>query len=114
MHETTRHPPAPRLLDRLRAALQVRHRSPRTQDAYVGWVRRFILFHRKRHPADMGPDEVAAFLSHLAVHDQVSASTQNQALSALLFLYADVLQQPLPPLPGIVHARRPVRVRCAA
>jgi integron integrase len=99
MSETPQHAPAPRLLDRVRTALRVRHRSPRTEDAYVGWVRRVIL-----------SNEVAQFLSHLAVHEHISASTQNQALCALLFLYAEVLQTPLDPLAGIVHARRPVRV----
>jgi integron integrase len=105
-----RQPPAPRLLDRVRIALRTRHRSPRTEEAYVGWIRRFILFHRKRHPADMGPDEVSTFLSDLAVEKHVSASTQNQALCALLFLYADVLQAPLAHVTGVVHARRPIRV----
>ena len=110
MSEPPKQTPAPKLLDRVSTALRVRHRSPRTEECYVGWIRRFILFHRKRHPADMGPAEVAAFLSHLAVHEHVSASTQNQALCALLFLYSNVLQTPLAQLAGIVHARRPVRV----
>lgn len=87
MSEETGHS-APKLLDRVSTALRTRHYSRRTEEAYVGWTRRFILFHRKRHPNDMGHVEVAAFLSHLAVIGRVSASTQNQALCALLFLWA--------------------------
>ncbi|MGH9366611.1 MAG: integron integrase, partial [Thermoanaerobaculia bacterium] len=94
----------PRLLDR------VRHYSLRTEEAYVAWIRRFILFHRKRHPAEMGEPEINAFLSHLAVHGRVAASTQNQALSALLFLYRQVLEKPFPNLESIVRARRPTRL----
>ena len=84
-------PPAisfpPRLLDRVRIAARQRHYSLRTEQSYVAWVRRFILFHGKRHPKDMGAPEIVAFLSDLAVRRRVSASTQNQALSSLLFLY---------------------------
>ena len=76
----------PRLLDRLRAALRVRHRSRRSDDAYTEWVRSYVLFHRKRHPAELGPADVSAFLNHLAVEGEVTASTQNQALNALVFL----------------------------
>ena len=76
----------PRLLDRVRLVIRARHYSPRTETAYVGWIRRFILFHGKRHPSTMGEREVVAFLSHLAVCGEVAASTQNQALHALLFL----------------------------
>src|SRR5262249_48232105 len=82
----------------------------RTEEAYLGWIRRFIVFHRKRHPSDMGQEEVAAFLSYLAVKRHVSASTQNQALSALLFLYKDVLERPFANLDSIVRAERPVRL----
>jgi Phage integrase, N-terminal SAM-like domain len=78
--------PPPRLLDRVRQALQTRHYSRRTEKAYVGWIRRYILFHRKRHPAEMGAPEVTQFLTALAVERKVAASTQNQALGALLFL----------------------------
>ncbi|WP_334107457.1 integron integrase [Methylobacillus sp.] len=102
--------PPPRLLDRVRAAIRVRHYSIRTEDAYVDWVRRYILFHGKRHPADMGADEVAAFLSDLAVNRQVSASTQNQAKAALLFLYKQVLQQDLPWLSEVVAAKQSRRL----
>ena len=79
----------PRLLDRVRAANRLRHGSRSTEKSYVGWIRRFVLFHGKRHPADMGAPEVAQFLSSLAVEGKVAASTQNQALSALLFRTAE-------------------------
>ena len=105
-----RSPPPPRLLDRVRAALRARHYSPRTEKAYVGWIRRFILFHGKRHPDDMGADEVAAFLSSLATDAGVSASTQNQALAAILFLYRKVLAVDLPWLTDVVRAKRPLRM----
>ena len=103
-------PPAPhppRLLDRVREAIRARHYSRRTEKAYVHWIRRFIFFHDKRHPADMGSAEVTAFLTSLAVRDKVAASTQNQALSALLFLYREVLDVDLPWLEDVVRAKRP-------
>ncbi|WP_175304622.1 integron integrase [Candidatus Nitrospira nitrificans] len=103
-------PPPPRLLDRVRAAIRTRHYSRRTEKAYVGWIRRYILFHGKRHPAEMGASEVTRFLSSLAVEGQVAASTQNQAVSALLFLYREVLGQELPWLDEVIRARRPVRL----
>jgi hypothetical protein len=84
--------PKPRLLDRMREALRLRRYSRRTEEAYVAWARRFILFHGKRHPSGLGAPEVTAFLTSLAVDGRVAASTQNQALSALLFLYRDVLE----------------------
>jgi integron integrase len=94
----------------VREALRVRHRSPRTEKAYVGWIRRYIIINGKRHPSEMGAAEVEGFLSSLAVEGGVSASTQNQALAALLFLYRDVLGIDLPWLDGIVRARRPERL----
>ncbi|WP_243324993.1 integron integrase [Geothrix sp. SG200] len=100
----------PRLLDQLRERLRVRHYSLRTEDAYVDWVRRFILFHGKRHPREMGAAEVQAFLSHLAVERHVSPSTQNQAKSALLFLYQDLLKVDLPWLSEVVQAKRQARL----
>jgi len=100
----------PRLLDRVRTAVRTRHMSRRTEQAYVFWIRRYILFHDKRHPAALGAEEVTRFLSHLAEHRRVSASTQNQALSALLFLYRHVLGVELSWLDGLVHARRPAHV----
>jgi integron integrase len=94
----------------VRAALRARHGSRRTEKAYVGWIRRYILFHGKRHPAEMGATEITQFLSALAVERHVAASTQNQALSALLFLYRHVLEQELPWLEDVVRARRPARL----
>lgn len=96
----------PRLLDQVRGRLRALHYSYRTEQQYLFWVRRFILFNGKRHPADMSAAEVEAFLTHLAVDRQVSASTQNQALAALLFLYQKVLQVELPWLDGIVRAKQ--------
>ncbi|WP_423748246.1 integron integrase [Geothrix paludis] len=100
----------PRLMDQLRERLRVRHYSLRTEDAYVDWARRFILFHGKRHPRDMGAGEVQAFLSHLAVDRRVSPSTQNQAKAALLFLYRNLLEVDLPWLSEVVQAKRPPRL----
>ena len=97
----------PRLLDRVRDAIRVRHYSRRTEIAYVGWIRRFILFHGKRHPREMGAGDVTRFLSALATDRNVSASTQNQALAALLFLYGEVLEIRLPWLNEIVRASTP-------
>jgi hypothetical protein len=85
----------PKRLDRVRSAIRLLHDSIRTEDAYVQWIERFIVFHDKRHPLDMGEREVEAFLVHLAVDEDVAASTQNQAMSALLFLYKIVLERPL-------------------
>jgi integron integrase len=103
-------PRAPKLLDQLRLALRTRHYSIRTEDAYAGWARRFILFHDKRHPAEMGAAEVVAFLSDLAQRGRVSASTQNQALSALLFLYRVVLRRELEGLDATIRASTPRRL----
>jgi integron integrase len=103
-------PQPPRLLERLRSALRARHYSLRTEQSYVAWVKRFILFHGKRHPDDMGEPEINAFLSSLATDGRVAASTQNQALSALLFLYRHVLEKPFPEMPSLVRARRPARL----
>ncbi len=97
----------PRLLDAVRQTTRLKHLSSSTEQAYVNYIRRFILFHDKRHPKEMGADEVRAFLTHLAVEDKVAASTQNVALSALLFLYRDVLQLNLPDISGTVRARHP-------
>lgn len=100
----------PKLLDQVRNAIRLRHYSLRTERAYVDWIRRYILFHNKRHPKDMGADEIVAFLSHLAVERTVASSTQNQALSALVFLYKAVLGMDLPWLDGIERAKRPQRL----
>lgn len=100
----------PKLLDQLRNRIRVKHYSIRTEQQYVQWVRRFIVFHGKRHPRDMGVAEVEAFLTHLAVDGLVSASTQNQALSALLFLYKEVLGVNLPWLADVTRAKTPQRL----
>ncbi len=101
----------PRLLDRVRAVCRARHFSLRTEDAYVGWIRRFILFHAKRHPSEMGIAEINAFLTSLAVERHVAASTQNQARCALLFLYKAVLEVKLEEASdAVVLAQRPQRL----
>jgi site-specific recombinase XerD len=100
-----------KLLDQMREVMRLKHLSYRTEKAYLSWVKRFILFHDKRHPKDMGAPEIRAFLSYLATHDNVAASTQNNALNALLFLYRYVLRQPFPDLEDSnapnVHAASP-------
>jgi integron integrase len=101
---------SPKLLDRVRAEIRLRHYSLRTEQSYVDWARRFILFHHKRHPAEMGAAEIRDFLSHLAVDRHVSASTQNQAKSALLFLYREVLKVELPWLDEVVVAKSAKRL----
>jgi integron integrase len=103
-------PKAPRLLDRVREAIRRRHYSDRTEETYVHWIKRFIYFSGKRHPAELGEEEVTAFLNHLASELNVAAATQNQALSALLFLYKEVIGQPLPWLDGLERAKRPARM----
>ena len=103
-------PRPPKLLERMRIHLRTRHYSIRTEEAYIDWARRFILFHGKRHPRDMGAVEVEAFLSHLAVERHVSASTQNQAKAALLYLYKQVLEIDLPWLNEVVQAKTPKRL----
>ena len=98
---------APRLLDLVRDRLRLKHYSLRTEQAYVGWIKRYIIHHGRRHPKDMGKREVEAFLTSLAVERDVSAATQGQALSAILFLYREVLVQPLPWLDEVARAKRP-------
>ncbi len=102
--------PKPKLLDQLREACRVRHYSRRTEDCYFDWGRRFILFHNKRHPNEMAAAEINAFLTHLAVEAEVSASTQNQAFSAILFLYQKVLQIDPGRIEGVIRAKRPRRL----
>ncbi|MDO8676944.1 MAG: phage integrase N-terminal SAM-like domain-containing protein [Acidobacteriota bacterium] len=102
-------PAPPKLLEGVRAAIRLRHYSRRTEQAYVSWIRRFIVYHGKRHPRELGAPEVTGFLSSLAERS-VSASTQNQALSAILFLYDVVLGERLPWMNDIVRAQRPVRL----
>jgi len=102
--------PTPKLLQQVEDALRVRHRSPRTAEAYVHWIRRYVLFHDKRHPRELGKAELEQFLNHLAVVRGVSASTQTQALSALIFLYRHVLGLPFEWLENLTRARKPVRL----
>lgn len=107
-------PPAPaarpRLLEQVRDTIRRRHYSYRTEETYVHWVRRFIHFSGLRHPRELGAMEVTAFLNYLASDREVAAATQNQALSALLFLYKEVLAEPLPWLDGLERAKRPARL----
>jgi integron integrase len=100
----------PKLLEQVREAIRARHYSLRTEETYLSWMKRFILFHDKRHPRDMGRQEVQQFLSHLAVEGHVAASTQSQALSAIVFLYRQVLKQDIGWLDEVVRAKQPHRV----
>jgi len=100
----------PKLLEQVRHAIRIRHLSPQTEQAYVGWIKRFIFFHNKRHPIEMAEVEIGQFLSSLATHSRVSASTQNQALNALLFLYNKVLGKKIGLIQGVVRANRPRRL----
>ena len=101
---------SPKLLDRVRWHLRVKHYSIRTEQAYVDWIRRFILFHHKRHPNEMGEKEITEFLTHLAVDNRVAASTQNQAFSALLFLYQQVLERKLNFIDNAQRVTRPAKL----
>ncbi len=100
----------PKLLDQVRQTIRRKHYSLRTEQAYVDWIRRYIFFHNKRHPAEMGAREMETFLNHLAVEKKVAASTQNQALSALVFLYREVLRQDFEWMENLERAKRPARV----
>src|SRR5437667_3092971 len=103
-------PNPPRLVDRVRDVMRLKHYSLRTEQTYWDWIERFIRFHGMRHPLEMAEAEVAAFLTHLAGEGKVAASTQNQALSALLFLYKEVLKQEIGWLEGVERAKRPSRL----
>src|SRR5689334_21074627 len=103
-------PAKPKLRDQLHAAMRTRFYSRRTEKTYWYWTKYFIYFHDKRHPAEMGADEVTAFLNWLATERKVAAATQNQALNAILFLYKHVLGKNLPWFDGLVRAKRPVRM----
>jgi integrase len=98
------------LLDQVRSCIRLRHYSIRTEEAYLSWIKRYILYHDKRHPLDLGQLEVSAFLTHLAVDLNVAPSTQNQALSALLFLYREVLNLPLTIISEVQRAKRVERL----
>jgi integron integrase len=100
----------PKLLDQVREVIRRKHYSIRTEQVYCDWIKRFILFHRKRHPAEMAEAEITAFLTHLAAKKNVAASTQNQAMSALLFLYREVLRQELGWLDNVERAKKPARL----
>jgi integron integrase len=102
--------PKRKLLDQVREAIRTRHYSDRTEKAYVHWIKRYIFFHNKRHPAEMGEAEIARFLSSLASDGHVSASTQNQAFNALLFLYKEVVNKKIGLIEGVVRAKRPLRL----
>src|SRR3954463_5263301 len=102
--------PKPRLLDEVRAVCRMRHLSLRTEQAYIAWIRRYIFFHNKRHPREMSEPEIRQFISHLAVNGGITASTQTVALSALLFLYRDVLKIDLKYISDIERARKPKRL----
>ena len=99
-----------RLLDRVKQATRVRHYSLRTEQVYVSWIKKFIRFHNNRHPCEMGELEITRFLTYLATERNVSASTQNQALSAILFLYREVLKEHIPWLDDVVRAKKPKRL----
>lgn len=99
--------PPPRLREQLHAVMRTKHYSLRTEKTYWYWIRYFIRFHRLRHPRDMAEPEVAQFLTWLATNKNVAAATQNQALNALVFLYKQVLQQPLQQIDGISRAKKP-------
>jgi integron integrase len=103
-------PPKPKLLDQVRLALRARHYSPRTEQTYCHWIKRFIFFHNVRHPAEMAEAEINTFLTYLAVTEHVGASTQNQALSALLFLYRHVLSREIGDLGEVIRAKKPKRL----
>ncbi len=102
--------PPKKLLDRVREAIRLKHYSYRTEKTYVQWIRRYILFHNKRHPSEMNVPEIEAFLTHLAVEGKVAASTQNQAFNAILFLYREVLRQELEGPIDAIRAKRPKRL----
>ncbi|MGH8064661.1 MAG: phage integrase N-terminal SAM-like domain-containing protein [Candidatus Entotheonellia bacterium] len=99
-----------KLLDHVRDAIRLKHYSIRTEESYVTWIKRYIFFHNKRHPNEMGSAAIEAFLTYLAVHQKVAASTQNRALSALLFLYRDVLKKPLDLPIDAIRAKKPKRL----
>ncbi len=106
----TTSPQKPKLLDQVHQAIRTRHYSPRTEESHVHWIKRFIFFHNKRYPIEMGEAEIGRFLSSLATDSHVSASTQNQALNAILFLYREVLRKEIGYINGVVRAKRPHRL----
>ncbi|MEK7281279.1 MAG: phage integrase N-terminal SAM-like domain-containing protein, partial [Chloroflexota bacterium] len=103
-------PDKAKLLDQVRRVIRFKHYSIRTEETYIQWIRRFILFHGKQHPRDMGEGHIRDFLTHLAVEGKVTASTQNQALSAILFLYQEVLKENIGWVENVERAKRPIRM----
>ena len=114
MKERTKNPEIgtgqPKLLDQVRDRIRTKHYSIRTEQTYIDWIKRFILFHDKRHPAKMGEKEITAFLTHLAVNRKVAASTQNQALSAIVFLYREIILKQLGEFENLIWAKKPSRL----
>jgi site-specific recombinase XerD len=102
--------PQPKLLDQVRAKIRTMHYSRRTEEAYLNWMAKFVLFHNKRHPKEMREKEISEFLSHLAVAGNVAASTQNQAMCALVYLYKQVLERDMGEFKGLVWAKRPAKL----
>jgi site-specific recombinase XerD len=102
--------PKPKLLDQVRQAIETRHYSPKTEESYIHWIKRFIFFHKRRHPVEMSEKEIAQLLSSLATELHVSAATQNQALNAILFLYRAVLRKEIGYVDGVIRAKRPHRL----
>ena len=100
----------PKLLEQVRTVIRTRHYSFRTEKTYIHWIKQYIFFNSKRHPSELGAAHLSGFLSYLAVSRKVAASTQNQALAAILFLYRHVLKQELPWLEDVVRAKRPTRI----
>ena len=100
----------PKLLDQVRAAIQKKHYSIRTEESYISWIKRFVKYHGLRHPGEMGEAEIQQFLNHLAVKEKVAASTQNQALCAIIFLYTQVLKQEVGTIENIVWAKKPKKL----
>jgi integrase len=109
-HPSAADKPKPKLLDQVRTTIRRKHYSIRTEEAYVDWIKRYILFHQKRHPLEMGEQEVEQFLNYLAVEKDVAAATQNQALSALVFLYREVLNKEIGWMDNLERAKRPERL----
>ncbi|MFO7866719.1 MAG: phage integrase N-terminal SAM-like domain-containing protein [Candidatus Aminicenantes bacterium] len=112
MNRNPSNPPVkPRLPDLVRQRIHALHYSRKTEQTYIGWIKRYIFFHNKRHPAEMGEKEINQFLSFLAINKKVSASTQNQALCAIVFLYRQVFGRDIGLIEGLIRAKRPERLR---
>ncbi len=110
LHHTTSNPQKPKLLEQVRVAIRIKHYSSRTEEAYVNWIKRYIIFHNKRHPQDMSEIQIREFISHLAVRRHVAASTQNQALCAIIFLYREILHKKIGEIEGLCWAKKASRL----